>query len=42
LAYLGNFLPHLSLARNDANEIRRLAHDHLTRSGTQVPPQRHR
>jgi hypothetical protein len=30
-----NILPPLSLAHKVANEIRRLAHDHLARSGTQ-------
>jgi hypothetical protein len=36
------FLSPLSLARKVANEIRRLAHDHLARAGTRAPPQRHR
>ena len=36
------FLSPLSLARKVANEIRRFAHDHQARSGTQAPPQRHR
>jgi hypothetical protein len=36
------FLSPLSLSRKVANEIRRLAHDHLALSGTQAPPQRHR
>jgi hypothetical protein len=35
LAYLGKHSSALSLTRKVANEIRRLAHGHLARSGTQ-------